>query len=153
MQCHCCDISARDASPESDQEETLERHSTKSVIFKMSRSWKSRRDWGAVLPACRRPKDITSCKSGSELDPFVTKDTIAITGKPWMESEASMVAMNLCELPGVGGCLMRQESIFVYRKTQESMKRWWGSGFLILILSLQFFCHLVTVSKFLNDKK
>ena len=64
------------------------------------------------------------------------KDTIAMTGKPWMESEASMVAVNLCELPGVGGCLMRWKSIFVYRKTQESSglvhwddpERWDGEG-------------------------
>ena len=152
MQCHSCDMSAR-CITDSDQEETLERHSTKPVIFKMSGSWKSRRDWGAVLPACRRPKDITSRKSGSELDPFVIKDPTVMTGKPWVESVASTVAVNLCELPGGGGCLMRWESIFVYRKTQESMKRWWGSGYLILKLSLQLFCHLVIISKFLNDKK
>ena len=27
-------------------------------------------------------------------------------GKPWTESGDSMEAMNLCQLPGVGGCIV-----------------------------------------------
>ena len=63
---------------------------------KVSRSRKSRRDRGADLLACRRLKHIPTCTGDSELDSFVLKGAIVMSGKPWTESEDSMAVRNLC---------------------------------------------------------